>query len=300
MRMCVIANRQAGTSQRGEALFAELAQRDDVTLCLPETPDEAKEHAAAAARKGCDLVVAAGGDGTIHTVVNGLAGQFDRVRFGIIPLGTGNDLARTLAIPNDPLQALNLLDEGTEQALDLIRAEAGARVEYCINLAAGGFAGEIQETLPELKKQWGPLGYVLGAFTVLPDLTEYDTRIAFDDEPPVRMTTINVIAANGRTVAGGHRLAPLANPQDGLMDVVILEYVPLVDLAGVALQYVVGNILEHEQVLFRRVRRLQVTSRPPMLFELDGESFGDESLTLTIEPQVLRTIVGPEYAAAVG
>ena len=297
MRMCVVANRQAGSSQRGETLFAELALRKDVVLHLPETPGEARDLVAGAADDGFDMVVAAGGDGTIHTVVNALAGQFDRVRFGVIPLGTGNDFSRTLAIPDDPLQALTLLTEGTEQALDLIGVEAGTRVEYCVNMAAGGYAGQMQSALPDLKKQWGPLGYLMGAFTTLPDLTEYDTRIAFDESPSERMTIINLIAGNGRTAAGGHRLAPLANPQDGLLDVIILEYVPLVNLAGLALQYVVGNFLEHEQVRFRRARRLRVTSKPPMMFELDGELFSDEPLTFTVEPGVLRTIVGPEYVA---
>jgi diacylglycerol kinase (ATP) len=297
VRSCVILNPCAGSAAQAEALRDALARHRETTLYETCWAGHATELAAEALRGGYELIVAAGGDGTIHEVVNGLAGDFARARLGIIPLGTGNDLARTLAIPDDPLEALALMMDGPERWIDLLKVESAAQVLYGINVAAGGFSGQVDEVLTdELKATWGPLAYLLGAIRVVPDLTGYHTTIAWEDGPVERVEALNIVVANGRTVAGGFRVAPLANPEDGLLDIIIVRYGDALDLAGVAARLLTGNYLNSDQVLHRRARRAHIASRPGMWFNVDGELFTNQPAVFTVLPQVLRVVVGPGYA----
>jgi len=297
MRICIILNPNAGSAEQAAVLHEVVAKRSEVTLRETNRPGQAREFATEAVREGYDLIVAAGGDGTINEVVNGLATNFAAARLGVIPLGTGNDLARTLAIPETPLEALELLTSGPERSLDLIKVEAvGRETVYCINVAAGGFSGQVDEVLTdELKASWGPLAYLRGAIGALPDLTGYETIITWEDGPTHRIEALNMIVANGRTAAGGFQVAPLANPEDGLLDVVIVRYGSLLDLAGVVARLLAANYLDSDQVLHRTARRVHIASRPGMWFNIDGELLCKEPVTFSVLPQALRVIVGPDY-----
>ena len=296
MRICIIMNPNAGSAERGEALREAVAGRSDMIIRETRRPGEARELAAAALRSGYELIVAAGGDGTINEVVNGLAADFEKATLGIIPLGTGNDLARTLALPDDPREALALLTEGVVRRIDLIKIETANTMVYGVNAAAGGFSGQVDEALSdELKATWGPLAYLIGAVSVLPDLTGYETSIAWEDGPFERVEALNVVVGNGRTVAGGLQVAPTANPEDGLLDVVIVRYGSVVDLVGVAARLLAGNYLNSEQVYHRQVPGVRITSRPGMWFNVDGELLTKEPITFSVQPQALRVVVGPTY-----
>jgi diacylglycerol kinase (ATP) len=299
MRSCIILNPRAGSAEQMEALREALADRVEVTLYETDSAGHATALAVEALEAGYDLIVAAGGDGTINEIVNGLAIDFARARLGIIPLGTGNDLARTLAIPADPLAALNIVMSGAEHRLDLMKAETVGQVTYGINVAAGGFSGQVDEVLTdELKANWGPLAYLLGAARIVPDLASYQTTIAWEDGPVERVEALNIVVANGRTVAGGFQVAPLANPEDGLLDVIIVRYGDVLDLAGVAARLLGGNYLNSDQVTHRRARHVHIASQPGMWFNVDGELFTSQPIAFTVMPQALRVVVGPEYTAS--
>jgi diacylglycerol kinase (ATP) len=301
MNMCVILNPNAGGAAQATVLQEALAHQANVTLHVTRRKGEAKALAAAALQASYDIIVAAGGDGTIHEVVNGLATDFTRTQLGIIPLGTGNDLARTLAIPLEPLEALSALTGGTARWLDLIRVETVGRVIYGINMAIGGFTGQMNEVLTdERKRSWGPLAYLLGATQVVPDLTTYKTIMTCDSGPVERIDAFNIAVANGRTAAGGFQVVPQANPEDGLLDLVLIRYVSLAHLAEVTARFVAGTYLENEHVLHRRVCRLRIYSRPGMWFNVDGELFTKEPVTFTIQPRALRVMVGPHYTPRPG
>jgi diacylglycerol kinase (ATP) len=296
MRTCVILNASTGSAASAADLRAELARRPGVGVYQPTSPDGVRSCVAGAVAAGCDTVVAAGGDGTIHTVVNALAADFGRVRLGILPLGTGNDLARTLAVPTDAAAALALLDGGAERRIDLVRVETAGRTLSCVNVAAGGFSGQMEELLTdEVKAWWGPLAYLRGAVNVLPNLAGYRTTLRLDDGVVERVEALNVLVANGRTAAGGFRVAPTANPEDGLLDVVTVCYRPLPDLAGVAALLLAGDYTSSDYVLHRRARRVEVASRPGMWFSVDGELVGNEPAAFTVQPRALRVVVGPDY-----
>ena len=299
VRSCIILNPRAGSAEQMGVLRRAAAAQTEATLYETDSAGHATALAAEALEEGYGLVVAAGGDGTINEIVNGLAGDFARAKLGIIPLGTGNDLARTLAIPADPLAALDIVMGGAEHRLDLMRAETIGRATYGINVAAGGFSGQVGEALTEeLKAGWGPLAYLLGAARVVPDLASYETTIAWDDGPVERVEALNIVVANGRTAAGGFQVAPLANPEDGLLDVIVVRHGDVLDLAGIAALLLAGDYLASEQVILRRARRVRVASTPGMWFNVDGELFTSQPITFTVMPQALRVVVGPEYTAS--
>jgi diacylglycerol kinase (ATP) len=298
VRSCIILNPRAGSAEQSESLRETLAGRAEITLYKTDGAGHATTLAAEALEAGYERIVAAGGDGTIHEVVNGLAADFTRARLGIIPLGTGNDLARTLAVPADPLEALHIVMAGAEHWIDLMKVESTDQVTYGINVAAGGFSGQVDEVLTEkLKASWGPMAYLLGAARVVPDLTGYHTAIAWEDGPVERVEALNIVVANGRTCAGGFQVAPLANPEDGLLDVIIVRYGDVLDLAGVAARMLGGNYLNSDQVMDRRARSVRIASHPGMWFNVDGELFTNQPVAFTILPQALRVSVGPEYIA---
>lgn len=299
MRICVIINPRAGTADQAAAVIERFAGRQDGMIYETSSAGHARQLAQAAAQAGCDLVIAVGGDGTINEVVNGLAVNLAGVTLGIIPLGTGNDLARTLAIPLDPVEALDVIEQRRERRIDLINVKSYETNTYCVNVAAGGFSGQVDEVLNEdIKATWGPLAYLVSAASVLPDLTGYETTVAYEDEAPRRVDALSIIVANGRTAGGGLRVAPQSNPEDGLLDVVIVRYSSLLNLAGVAARLLAGNYLDSDEVVHKQVRRLSIASRPGMWFNIDGELLTKEPVTFTVQPQALRVLVGPDYTPA--
>jgi diacylglycerol kinase (ATP) len=267
-----------------------------VTLWETTPESSARKLAASALQEGARLVVAAGGDGTINEVVNGLAGNFEQARLGVLPLGTGNDLARTLALPLDAQEAFRLLTSGSVRALDVMRVETASNTMYGLNVAAGGFTGQMNELMTDdLKATWGPLAYLRGAVGVLPNLTDYETFVTWDDGAEERIAALNIIVANGRTAAGGFMVAPTANPEDGVLDVVIVQSGSLVDLAGVAARLLAGNYVDSDLVLHRQVRRVRVAARPGMWFNVDGELMTKDPVTFTVLPRTLQMVVGKDY-----
>jgi diacylglycerol kinase (ATP) len=296
MKIYIILNPNAGSAKQAEALREAIHADPAMTLWETKRGAQASELAAAAVQEGAGLVVAAGGDGTINEVVNGLASDFSRARLGILPLGTGNDLARTLALPAEPLEALRLLKTGPVRALDVMRVKTTSGTAYGINVAAGGFTGQVNELMTdELKASWGPLAYLRGAVSVLPNLTDYETFISWEDGTEERIAAFNIIVANGRTAAGGFMVAPTANPEDGLLDVVIVQSGSLLDLAGVAARLVVGNYVDSDLVLHRQVRRVRVAARPGMWFNVDGELLTKDPVSFSILPRALQVVVGTGY-----
>jgi diacylglycerol kinase (ATP) len=296
MRTFVLFNPKAGPAELAAAVRARLEARPGVTVCQPAAPGDVAGCVAEAVRGGYETLVAAGGDGTVHAVVNALAPDFGRCRLAVLPLGTGNDLCRTLAVPEDALEALEALDAGRERRLDLMRVETGGRAWYAVNTASGGFSGQLHEALSDgLKATWGPLAYLLGAVSVLPDLTGYRTTLALDGGPAERVEALNIIVANGRYAAGGWRVASRANPEDGLLDVVVVRNGPLLDLTGVGARLVAGDYLDSDAVWHARARGVRVASEPGMWFSIDGELATHEPVAFTAVPAALRVLVGRDY-----
>src|SRR5438128_12444201 len=118
---------------------------------------DAEKWSREAVRRRCEYLVVAGGDGTLNEVVNGIARADHPPRIGIAPLGTGNDFARTLALPFSIEENIDILRAGKTRAIDIVRVQSD-RIRHFINVAAGGFSGIVRKKMtPEIKRSWGPL-----------------------------------------------------------------------------------------------------------------------------------------------
>lgn len=287
---CVIVNPAAGSVKDPEALMKQLRSLPGSTLEVTSKPGSAGRFARAALKQGCDLIVAAGGDGTLNEVINGLGEDAGHVRLGLIPLGTGNDFARTLGLPTDVDQCIELLRAGHARAIDLVRAISD-RVRYFVNVSAGGFSGIVDEKLtPEMKSTWGPLAYIRSAAAAFPELRGYLTRIALDDKETVSESLYNVIIGNGRYVAGGIPVAPEALPDDGLLDLVLIPERPVADLALLVPQMLMGTHLSSGSIIYRRAARISVSSKPGMWFNVDGELVGNEPVVFEVLSRALQFV----------
>ena len=296
MRTLVVINPTAGTADA--EIVRDTAKRVHGWDVVEATgASHARQLATDAAGRGYERVVAAGGDGTVNEVVQGLCAHPSCARLGVVPMGTGNDLARTLGLPTDPVAAIELIEHGEEREIDLIRVETDGTLRYAINVATGGFGGEVDLVLEEgtLKETWGPLAYVLAAVKAQRELKPYVTVLRFDDAPPETVSALAIVVANGRTCAGGLRVAPLADLEDGLLDVMIIRHGTVLELAGVTARLAAGSIFESPHVIHRRGRRVHIESDPQMWFNVDGELITQEPATFTVVPKMIRVTVGPGY-----
>jgi diacylglycerol kinase (ATP) len=246
------------------------------------------------------LLIVAGGDGTVHDVVNGLgrAGFPEGVTLGILPAGTGNDLAATLCIPEDPEFAEDVIRQNRERRLDVGRVRSqGVGERFFINVATGGLGAEISNVNDEeLKKRWGKLSYLRASLEVARNFDVRELTLYIDGEER-QVNAVNIAVGNCRYTGGGWPATPKANPEDGLLDVVVIEALgvaDLLELAPAALSE--SDYLDSDGVLFVRAKEIRVETQPPGLeFTADGEIIGNEPARFSILPQALNVLVGPEY-----
>jgi diacylglycerol kinase (ATP) len=248
------------------------------------------------------LLIVAGGDGTINDVVNGLgrAGFPEDVTLGILPAGTGNDLAATLEIPNDAELAEDVIQQNRVRTLDVARVRSeGVGEKFFINVATGGLGAEISDANEgEFKKRWGKLSYLRASLEVAKDFDVRELDLSLDGELR-KVRAVNVVVGNCRYAGGGWLAAPKANPEDGLLDVVIIETLGVADLLQLAPASMMRNsYLDKDGVFFARAKEIRVETQPPGLeFTTDGEVIGDEPAEFSVVPHALKVIVGPEYVA---
>jgi diacylglycerol kinase (ATP) len=246
------------------------------------------------------LLIVAGGDGTVNDVVNGLgkAGFPEGVTLGILPAGTGNDLAATLCIPEDPEVAEDVIRQNRMRTLDVARVRSeGVGERFFINVATGGLGAEISSVNDkELKKRWGKLSYLRASLEVARNFDVRELSLYLDGEER-RVKAVNIAVGNCRYTGGGWPATPRANPEDGLLDVVVIETLgaaELFDLAPAVLAE--STYLDKEGVLFVRAKEIRVETQPPGLeFTADGEVIGNEPAQFSVLPRTLKVIVGPEY-----
>jgi diacylglycerol kinase (ATP) len=290
----IVVNPKAGSVRDVEALLKQLCRLNPRKLCLTKRTGEAGTLARQAVRAGCDYIIAAGGDGTLNEVINGIAAphRVRSVRIGMVPLGTANDFARSLNLPASIEENIDNLSANQTISVDLVRITA-KRTRYFINVSAGGFSGVVAEKLTsQMKSTWGPLAYLRSAAAALPELHAYHSTIVFDDVEKLMIEVYNVIVANGQFVAGGLPVAPDASVWDGLFDVLLVPKRPAGEIVLLAAQMLLGKHLSSGALIFRRAKKLSVTSRPRMSFNVDGERFGNDPAIFEIVPSAVEFVIG--------
>lgn len=293
MKPYIIVNPIAGATVNPDVLLKQLRRLDPRKLSLTKRAGEAETLARAAFRAGCDYIIAAGGDGTLNEVINGIASPHPirGVRMGIVPLGTANDFARSMKLPARVENNIDILRAKQTVLVDLVRV-TGKRMRYFINVSAGGFSGAVDEKLtPQIKSTWGPLAYLRSAAAALPKLRAYHATVIFDDVERWEGELYNIVIANGKFVAGGLPIAPDASVRDGLLDVLLVPKRPAREMALLTAQMLLGKHLSSNVIPFRRTRKISVKSRPRMWFNVDGEPFGDDPAVFQILPRALEFVI---------
>jgi diacylglycerol kinase (ATP) len=258
--------------------------------------DPGTGQAREAVDRGADVVLACGGDGTVRSVAEALAGT--GVAMGLIPAGTGNLLARTIGTPQEVVAATRVALGGDDRKIDVgrVRVDDADEERVFLVMAGTGFDAAIMANTPEaLKVRVGPLAYVISGFRAMRG-RRTRVSLAFDDQPPLRRRTRTVLVGNSGTLLGGLVLMPKAAIDDGVLDVVNISPSTLVGWLAVAARVITRRRGGHERVEHWQARSIVIESDVPQPSQLDGDPIGDATtLRIRVDPAtlVMRVPVPP-------
>lgn len=253
-------------------------------------------QASQAVAVGAQLVVVAGGDGTVRAAVDALA--HTRAALGIVPTGTGNLLARNLGLPLDIPAALEVALTGRHRRLDVgcvrVGADPATPVSRFVVMAGLGFdAAMMADASASLKARVGWPAYLLSAVRHVRDEAVRCT-LTLDDHPPRRLQVRTVLIGNVGQLQAGLQLLPDASPDDGVLDVAVIAPRGVVDWLRVVGRVVAAGSASDRRLERATARQVQLRTRTPQRYELDGDPLGrTTSLVVTVEPGALTVVVPP-------
>ncbi len=296
--MKIILNPVAGRG-RGARVEPELrryleAEGLDFDLVRTVRGGHAAELAEQAVHDGFESVVAAGGDGTMHEVVNGLmsaSGGAEAGTLGIIPIGSGGDFAYTVGVPTDLRAACHRLAHGQVRVVDVGRVTvSGQGTRYFDNTVGIGFDGVV--TVEALKVKWlrGLALYLPVVLkTVFLSLKVPHATIDYDGQKMV-LPALMITVANGPREGGGFLVAPQAQPDDGIFDLCIAAEVSRLVILGLIPHFIQGTHVDREPITMARARRVTISSPDDLVAHVDGEVLCTEGHQIECEilPQRLR------------
>ena len=297
-RLVIIANPSSGRG-RSEAKLREIESmlQDwglDYRIVRTAGPGHAAEAAAEALRGGDRFLVAAGGDGTVHEVVNGmLAGgrpvAADAV-LGVLATGSGCDFVKSFGIPGDAVRATRRLTGDTVRTIDVGKvtfADGGATtVKYFANIAEAGLGGSVVARASRLPGVFATTRYFFGFWLTLPRFRPATVRLDADGQA-FEWVAQNVVVANGRFYGGGMQISPNSRPDDGRLDVLVMTG-PKSDAYTTLPKVYRGTHLPHRNIAELRVSCVTVEADAPYPIEADGEVLGTTPATFEVIPAALR------------
>ena len=253
-----------------------------IKKCLQENGYETQTHATTgagsatsaaktAAEQQLDLVIVAGGDGTIHEAINGLAESVHRPPLGLLPFGTTNDLAAALGISRNIEEACEMLGCGATIAMDIGKLN---KDRYFVNIAAGGALTELTYEVPsKLKTLMGQLAYYLKGLEKLPQLRPIPMHIEYDGNIFEGEVMLYLIA-NTASVGGFHKLAPKAAINDGLFDLILIKKTSVMHFVALANAALRGEHINDPDILYIQASTITVLGPSSSKINLDGEFGG--------------------------
>jgi diacylglycerol kinase (ATP) len=297
----------AAKAKRARLIYNPTSGREEMKRRLPEVlhrlesggletsthattgEGDATRAAAEAVERGFDLIIAAGGDGTLYEVINGMAEKPGRPPLGIMPVGTTNDFARALAIPRNWEKACDLIVKQHAREIDIGKMND----RYFINIAGGGSMTELTYEVPsKLKTMLGQLAYYMKGFEKLPWLRPIKLTLKCE-EAELQEEVMLFLIANSNSVAGFEKLSPGASLSDGLFEVFILKRCNLAEFIRVASLALRGEHLNDPNVVHFKTKYLEITSPDHVLINLDGELGGTLPCKFSVLPQHLQIFVDP-------
>ena len=295
MKTCIIFNPVARGQKAGRFRRDLAALAAECALRPTGGPGEGRRLAAEAVQEGFQTIVAAGGDGTLNEVLNGLGDApqgFDRATLGLLPLGTVNVFAREMRLPLDPVRAWEIVRAGRTRYLDLIAADfqqAGAPARrFFVQMAGAGLDTRAIELVDwEQKKRVGPVAYVLAGLKAMREHL-----------PDIAVTVGNqtlrgqlALVGNGRYYGGRFVLFPQADPGDGLLDVTVFPKVNWPAVLRCGWNVLTGRSPAAGQALHLRGPTAAFACEAPLPFQVEGENSGSLPVSFSVQPGRLRMIV---------
>ncbi len=288
-----IVNPVAGNGKAGrlwQRIRAELACDGATT----EGAGHARVLAREAAERGYERVISVGGDGTACEVASGLA--HTDTALGLIPVGTGNDTARSLGIPLDPLAAARLAAHGDIRRIDLGEIQTAQSTSYFVNVAGFGFDAEVAwrvNRMPWLKVMGGTAPYLAGVLQTLWQYRSPHMRICIDGQRVIERRIFLIAIANFPSYGGGMLICPPAQPDDGLFDVCVVSDLSRAHVLRLVPKLYSGKHVGHAAVQLLRGRELSADADRRVRCQADGELVGDLPARFAILPAALRCVAGP-------
>lgn len=271
--------------------LADILERLDIggieASCHATTGEgDATAAAAEAVERGTyDLIIAAGGDGTLNEVINGMAEKPNRPPLGVMPLGTTNDFARAMGIPKNWEDSCDLILRQESRLIDLGKAND----RYFINIAGGGRLTELTYEVPSrLKTMMGQLAYYLKGIEKMASLSPQELYIRANGQELIHDEFMLFLIANTNSVGGFEKLAPDARIDDGLFDVIAVKKCNLAEFVRLVTLAIRGEHLQDKKVVYFRTDAMEVTSPGYVQLNLDGELGGTLPGRFEILPQHLR------------
>ena len=268
----------------------------ELDIVMTVAAGDALNMAERSAREGYERLFVAGGDGTLNEALNGVAkveGALARVTFGLIPLGTGNDFANALGLPEDVDEAIDILLEGRT-----LEADVGLLNDrHFVNVSAGGFIAEVSDAVnPELKSLTGKFAYLIGGAQVIMNYEHVDVRArvvtaggeAVEIEEGLEMFAV----CNSRLVGGGRLIAPDAVINDGLLDVCLVAEMPTLEFVGLLTSVSAGEHVEDERVDYFRAREIDLRFSRRIKVNTDGEVLEADACRYRVLPRAARFLAG--------
>lgn len=238
-----------------------------------------------AIERGEKNIVAAGGDGTVREVASMLSNT--GIVMGILPLGTGNDLAFCLNIPSDPRKAVDILLEDNPRAID-----AGmANDMFFINVAGFGFDVDVIKNTEKYKRKFsGMVPYMLGILRTMFHLDGFDVIIDINGVQN-SYKALMVSVCNGTRLGGGMNISPLSEQDDGLFDVMVLRKVNLIRFLRLLVPFVKGRHIGIREFDFYKAKEVRCQSSVPFELNLDGDLDSCTPVTFSILPKAVEMLL---------
>ncbi len=267
-----------------------------IDVTATEGPGDGINKARKAAQAKRDVVLVAGGDGSVNDAVNGLVGT--ETALGVIPVGTGNLWAKQLSVPTytllNPLrlrEAASGLVKGKIRRVDVGKANG----HYFLCWASIGLDAQVttqMEPRPRRTKRLGALPYIFAAFTVARDFKGISTRILIDSQP-VRGRMLLTLVSNIRQYGGVFDVARDARIDDGLLDIFVFKGTGFFYILRHLVKILGQRYLQDPQVVYRQARRIYVDAEDQVPVQVDGDPLNTTPVTIELEPRALRILVPP-------
>jgi len=259
---------------------------NEVTLKTTSRRGEATEFAKQSVRNSDDLVVVVGGDGTINEVASGLVGS--EVAMGIIPMGSGNGLARTLRIPQNIDKACKLISEGDRVKIDTGKANG----RFFVLVAGVGFDAAVGKRFDQHHKRGAISYFYIGAkefFLYKPEIV----KLSFDDHS-LEVKAFLIAAANGQQYGNNAIIAPDAKLNDGFLDITIIHYTSAFQLIRALPKLFSGRLKRYPNADFYQAKSVRIQRSGPGVLNVDGEPVDEQSIIeISILPKCLKIIAPP-------